>query len=92
MWSIALCAALLLGSFQTVVSSEGQTHCISSTEEASSCKGGRVPAEGMGHESAGLLKCSNCCGYKEGSLICCSDATLLLEDLQSVVSSKVQKN
>lgn len=52
MWSIALCAALLLGSFQTVVSSEGQTHCISSTEEASSCKGGRVPAEGIGHESA----------------------------------------
>lgn len=39
-----------------------------------------------------LLKCSNCCGYMEGSLICCSDATELLENLQSVGSSKVQKH
>ena len=51
MWSIALCAELHMGSFQIVVSSEVQTHCIFAPEEATGYTGGGIPAEGMSPES-----------------------------------------
>ena len=44
-------AELHLETFQTVVSSKVQTHCISAPEEATGCKGGGIPAEGMSPES-----------------------------------------
>ena len=43
------------GSFQIVVSSEVQTHCIFAPEEATGCKGGGIPAEGMSPESVGPI-------------------------------------
>jgi hypothetical protein len=70
-----------LGSFQTVVSSKVQTHCISAPEEATGCKGDGIPAEGMSPKSVGSTGVPTTVVIWDGPLPVALGAADMLEDL-----------